>query len=225
MKLVDVWKIYKTGAIEYPALKGISTEIGRAEFVSVIGPSGSGKTSLLNLLGALDVPTKGDIVLDGVSYRSLTPSALTEIRRRKIGFVFQTFNLVSYLNVLENVELPMIPVGIEPSRRRERAMSLLERLGVADKAGKRPAELSSGEQQRVAIARALANDPSIILADEPTGNLDSKNTAMVASLLQELSKTYGKTVVLVTHNLEVARYADRIIHLRDGRIEREEILN
>lgn len=224
LEIVDLWKIYKTRSIEYPALRGVNLRVERGEFLAVVGPSGSGKTTLLNLIGALDVPTRGEIMLDGVSYGSVGKGGLVELRRNKIGFIFQTYNLLSQLTSLENVELPLIAQGVSPGVRRERAMKLLERLGMAEKAEKRPWELSGGEQQRVAIARALINNPSLILADEPTGNLDSKNAVAVASLLREVNEVDRKTIVLVTHNMEVARHADRIVYLRDGMIEKEEVV-
>jgi len=224
LEIVDLWKIYRTRAIEYPALRGINLKIDTGEFVAVVGPSGSGKTTLLNLVGALDFPTRGEILLDGISYGSVGKGGLSEIRRTRIGFIFQTYNLLPQLTSLENVELPLIAQGISPKVRRERAMRLLERLGMAEKADKKPWELSGGEQQRVAIARALVNNPALILADEPTGNLDSKNAVAVASLLREVNEVDGKTILLVTHNMEVARHADRIVYLRDGMIEKEEVV-
>ncbi|MEM1518160.1 MAG: ABC transporter ATP-binding protein [Nitrososphaerota archaeon] len=224
LEIIDLWKIYKTRSIEYPALRGVNLRLERGEFLAVVGPSGSGKTTLLNLIGALDVPTRGEIILDGVSYGSVGKGGLVELRRNKIGFIFQTYNLLSQLTSLENVELPLIAQGVSPRVRRERAMKLLERLGLAEKADKKPWELSGGEQQRVAIARALINNPSLILADEPTGNLDSKNAVAVAALLREVNEVDNKTIVLVTHNMEVARYAERIVYLKDGTIEKEEVV-
>jgi len=223
LELLDVWKVYSGRGVEYPAVRGVSMSIGRGEFVALVGPSGSGKTTLLNLIGTLDLPSRGDIILNGVSYLSASEHELVNIRRRQIGFVFQTFNLVPYLTALENVTLPMIPLGIDSEERRKKAKLLLQNVNMLDKADKKPNELSGGEQQRVAIARALANDPSIILADEPTGNLDSRNAMEIADQFKKLNEEQGRTIVLVTHNLEVARYAKRIIHLRDGRIEREEV--
>ncbi|MDJ0274427.1 MAG: ABC transporter ATP-binding protein [Nitrososphaerota archaeon] len=221
LELIDVWKVYRTGSVEYPALRGVTLRIEDGEFVAVVGPSGSGKTTLLNLVGALDLPTKGDIVLNGTSYTSLGRSGLNELRRKELGFVFQTFNLLSHLTALENVELPLIAAGVPRSERRRRALEMLARLGMENKASKKPTELSGGEQQRVAIARALVNNPSVILADEPTGNLDSANAKNVVELLREINKREGKTILLVTHNLEIAEYADRIVRMRDGRVESE----
>ncbi|MEM0375912.1 MAG: ABC transporter ATP-binding protein [Nitrososphaerota archaeon] len=221
LELIDVWKVYRTGSVEYPALRGVTLRIEDGEFVAVVGPSGSGKTTLLNLVGALDLPTKGDIVLNGTSYTSLGRSGLNELRRKELGFVFQTFNLLSHLTALENVELPLIAAGVPRSERRRRALEMLARLGMENKASKKPTELSGGEQQRVAIARALVNNPSVILADEPTGNLDSANAKNVVELLREINEREGKTILLVTHNLEIAEYADRIVRMRDGRVESE----
>ncbi|RLE56276.1 MAG: macrolide ABC transporter ATP-binding protein [Thermoprotei archaeon] len=214
----DVWKIYRSGRFEYPALKGVSFSVDEGEFVAVVGPSGSGKTTLLNIIGGLDKPTKGTVYVAGVEVPRLSSKELSVFRNRTIGFVFQTFNLVPYLSVVENVELPAAIAGVPRRIRRERALKLLEIVGLGDKAHKRATELSSGEQQRVAIARALMNDPPIILADEPTGNLDVKNTEIVVSLFRRLCDDLGKTIVMVTHNLELIRFCDRVIKLRDGKV-------
>jgi putative ABC transport system ATP-binding protein len=224
LEIKELWKVYRSKAGEYPALRGVNLELEQNDFVAVVGPSGSGKTTLLNLVGALDKPTQGDIILDGVSYSNLDRKGFNRLRREKIGFIFQTYNLLSALTALENVEMAAIPNKVDPRTRRRKALDLLDKLGVADKAGKKPTELSGGEQQRVAIARALINDPAIILADEPTGNLDSKNATKVGELLREVNETSGKAVLLVTHNLEVAMYADRIAYMKDGVIERVEVV-
>lgn len=224
LEIRNLWKVYRSRAGEYAALRGVNLELGRNDFVAVVGPSGSGKTTLLNLVGALDKPTQGDIILDGVSYSKLDRNGFNRLRREKIGFIFQTYNLLSALTALENVEMAAIPNKTDPRTRRRKALELLERLGVSDKANKKPTEMSGGEQQRVAIARALINDPAIILADEPTGNLDSKNAIKVGELLREVNESSGKAVLLVTHNLEVARFADRIAYMRDGVIERVEVM-
>lgn len=221
VKAVDLWKVYKLGKVEYAALRGVNLSIGRGEMVAIVGPSGSGKSTLLNLMGALDRPTRGHIYLDGVELSSLGGSELAEIRNKKIGFVFQTFNLVPYMNALENVELPMVASGLPARRRREEATRLLEAVGLADRLFNKPSELSGGEQQRVAIARALANSPSIVLADEPTGNLDSKSTRDVVNLLKKINEEKEVTIIIVTHNLEVASACDRIVYLRDGAVEKE----
>lgn len=224
VKTENLWKIYKSGQIEYPAVKGISIKISRGEFVAIVGPSGSGKTTLLNLIGTLDTITRGEVYLNGTPVSKMKGDQLANFRNRTLGFVFQTYNLVPYLNVLENVELPLIASNISRSRRHEKAKKILGQLGLGDKLNKMPNELSGGEQQRVAIARALVNDPSLILADEPTGNLDSKTAQVVASILKNVCDS-GVTVIMVTHNLEITKLCSRIIYLRDGVLEKEVIQN
>lgn len=221
VETVNLSKTYVSGSIEYPALKDVNLKVGKAEFIAIIGPSGSGKTTLLNLIGALDKPTKGEVYIDGVPVSKLNSNQLAELRNKKIGFVFQVFNLIPYLTVIRNVELPMIASGISPSARRGKALEILKVLGLADKAFKKPSELSGGEQQRVAIARAIANDPTIILADEPTGNLDSKSALTVVETFNKLNSEKSVTVILVTHNIEITKYCRRLIYLRDGSIVRE----
>lgn len=225
VKTVDLWKTYVTGQIEYTALRGVSVSVRRGEFVSVVGPSGSGKTTLLNLVGTLDIPSKGEIFLDGEPMSRLDSGQLTLVRRNVLGFVFQSYNLIPHLDALQNIELPLVAAGVPSDERKERAMKLLEQLGLADKPHKKPRELSGGEQQRVAIARALANEPSIILADEPTGNLDSKSAANVAGILRRISEDKNVTVLMVTHNMEIANFSHRIIFLRDGVVEKEVLVN
>ncbi len=217
-ELKGVWKIYKTGRIEYPALRGVDLEVRKGEFIAIVGPSGSGKTTLLNIIGLLDRPTKGRVILEGRDVTDLDEDERALVRRRKIGFVFQQFNLISRLTALENVEVPMIAAGIPKKEREKRAMELLALLGMDKFAMHRPTELSGGQQQRVAIARALALDPSIIIADEPTGNLDTKATHDVMRMLRKLNEELGKTVILVTHDLELLQYADRVARIRDGKI-------
>ncbi len=217
VKLSDVWKVYLVGKVEYPALKGVSMEVERGEFLCITGASGSGKSTLLNVMGALDRPTKGEVFFENIPLSRLSSDKLAELRNRRIGFVFQTFNLLNHLTVVENVELPMIALGIPPKKRRERAIEILSKFLSHTVIYKRPLELSGGEQQRVAIARALANDPDVILADEPTGNLDSYNAHLIAKIFKEL-RDEGKTIVMVTHNIELTDYADRIAKLRDGQI-------
>ncbi len=214
----DVWKIYKLGKIEYPALRGVSVRIRKGEFVSIMGPSGSGKSTFLNLIGALDRPTRGEVLIDGKRLKELSDEQLARFRRNHIGFIFQTFNLIPRLTALENVEVPMIANGIPAGARKKRAMELLELVGLKEVATHRPNELSGGEQQRVAIARALANNPKIILADEPTGNLDTKNKISVMQLLSELNKKKNVTIIVVTHDPMITEYTPRIISLRDGKI-------
>jgi len=221
IETVDLLKTYVTGAVEYPALRGVNLKVARGEYVAIVGPSGSGKTTLLNLIGALDKPTKGEVYIDGIPISKLDHNQLAELRGKKIGFVFQTYNLIPYLNVLGNVELPMISLNTPPRMRRRKALEILETLGLADKAYKKPNELSGGEQQRVAIARALVNNPAIVLADEPTGNLDSKTALNVVETFNKLNTENGVTVVLVTHNLEITKFCHRIVYLRDGSIVKE----
>lgn len=224
VKTDNLWKIYRSGSLEYPALRGISIGISKGEFVAIVGPSGSGKTTLLNLIGTLDSITRGEVYLNGKPVSKMKGNQLANFRNKTLGFVFQTYNLVPYLNVLENVELPLIASNTPRSKRHEKTKKVLEQLGLGDKLNKMPNELSGGEQQRVAIARALVNDPSLILADEPTGNLDSKTAQVVASILKNVCES-GVTVIMVTHNIEITKLCNRIIYLRDGIVEREAVQN
>ena len=221
IELKNVSKVYKMEKVEVPALKGINMKIKRGEFVSVIGPSGSGKSTLLHIIGCLDRPTKGEVILDGIDVSKLSDNELSRIRARKIGFVFQFFNLYPTLTALENVELPMMIVEKDKSERKKRARELLKIVGLEKRAEHLPSQLSGGERQRVAIARALANDPPLILADEPTGNLDSKSGKEIVSLLDKLQEEEGKTIVMVTHMLDIAKFAERFIYLKDGKIIRD----
>jgi len=214
-------KIYRRGAIEYEALKGVTITIKRGELVSIVGPSGSGKTTLLNLIGTLDRPTTGEVYINGVPTSKLNGKELATLRGKTVGFIFQSYNLIPYLNAIENVGLPLMTLNVPNAKRREKAGMLLAELGLAEKADKKPNELSGGEQQRVAIARALVNRPSLILADEPTGNLDSKTAKDVASLLKGISEKEKVTIIMVTHNLEITGVSDKIIYLRDGSVEKE----
>jgi len=202
------------------ALDGITFSIAAGEFVAIIGPSGSGKSTLLNVMGALDRPTSGAVLIAGSNLSEMSNSELAALRNERIGFVFQSFNLIPRMTSLENIALPMLFRGLAPGERRIRAVSLLEGFGIASKAENKPSQLSGGEQQRVAVARALANDPPILLADEPTGNLDTKNAAETMRILQDLNEKRGKTLVVITHNEEIARTAHRTISLRDGKLER-----
>ena len=213
--LDDIWKIYELGDVKVEALRGVTLSVKQGEFVAITGPSGSGKSTMMNMVGALDVPTRGAIYLDGKDISMMHESDLAEIRGKKIGFVFQQFNLISTLTALENVMLPL--EFQDASDIKERAMKALEMVGLKDRMHHKPKELSGGQQQRVAIARALANDPEVILADEPTGNLDSKTGKEIMSLFGKLHKE-GKTIVLITHDLELVNYGERIVKLADGQI-------
>ncbi|MEX2527572.1 MAG: ABC transporter ATP-binding protein [Gemmatimonadota bacterium] len=213
-------KDYQLGAEIVHALKGVDVSIPRGEFVAIMGPSGSGKSTFMNLIGCLDTPTSGGYWLNGIQVSELTDDALARVRNREIGFVFQTFNLLPRSTALENVELPLVYAGVPARERRERARVKLEMVGLADRMDHRPPELSGGQRQRVAIARALANEPAILLADEPTGNLDSRTGEEIMRVLSDLHDR-GQTLVLVTHESEMAAYAQRQIHLRDGMVEHD----
>lgn len=218
IKLENVWKVYQLGKIDLPALKGANLEINRGSFVVIIGPSGCGKSTLLNMIGCLDTPTRGRIFLDGKDILKMSESELAQIRGKKIGFVFQQFNLLANLNAAENVMLPMIFQGVPEEKRIERTKKILEEVELKERIFHKPAELSGGEQQRVAIARALANDPEIIIADEPTGNLDSKSGKKIMEILVKLHRVEAKTVVVVTHDPHIASYAKEIVNMKDGQI-------
>lgn len=217
INLVGLTRQYRMGPTVVSAVAGIDLEIEAGEAVALVGPSGSGKSTLLNLLGGLDRPTSGEIWVDGENIARASAKRLVEHRKRRVGFVFQSFNLLPYRTALENVEVPLMISGLSRRERRERAGSLLEKVGLGARTSHRPSQLSGGEQQRVAIARSLANEPSILLADEPTGNLDSATGTGVMTLLKELNRG-GLTLILVTHDLMVAGYADKIVRLRDGKI-------
>jgi putative ABC transport system ATP-binding protein len=214
----DLTKVYKMGMQEVCALCGVSLQIERGEIVSIMGPSGSGKSTMMNILGCLDLPTSGEYILDGEEVSQLKDDQLADIRNRKVGFVFQSFNLLNRTTALGNVELPLRYAGIT-SGRRQLALDALEAVGLKDRVMHRPAELSGGQQQRVAIARALVNDPAIIMADEPTGNLDSKVGKEIMALLLDLNRQKGTTLIIITHDPTIASQTHRIIHLRDGLIE------
>lgn len=219
----ELTKVYQMGETEVRALDGTSFIIEKGEMVAIMGPSGSGKSTLMSIIGCLDVPTRGSYTLDGVAVENVGESELAEIRGRKIGFVFQQFNLLARTSALENVMLPLTYAGIAGKERNKRAMKALERVGLGDRTHHAPNELSGGQQQRVAIARALVNEPAILLADEPTGALDSKTGVEIMDLFQSLHKDSGQTVILVTHDSYVARHTDRIIKLSDGRIVSDEV--
>ncbi|MFH1335741.1 MAG: ABC transporter ATP-binding protein [Candidatus Zixiibacteriota bacterium] len=213
----NIRKVYSTGKVEVEALKRIDLEIGENEFVSIMGPSGSGKSTLMNLMGCLDTPSSGEYFLDGQKVENLNPNQLAEIRNQKVGFVFQSFNLLPYATAIENVEMPLIFAGVTSRKRRKRAEDLLEKVGLKERGEHKPTELSGGEMQRVAIARSLANQPRLILADEPTGNLDSASGGEIIRLFNELAQQ-GHTIVVITHDTEISRRTQRIIKLRDGLI-------
>ncbi len=218
----DLYKIYEVGDQIVHALDGVSVTIDRGEFVAIMGPSGSGKSTFMNVIGCLDEPTKGQYLLDGIEVGGLTRDELAEIRNRKIGFVFQGFNLLPRTSALENVELPMLYNNLSATERRRRALAALKMLGLEDRENHAPNQLSGGQQQRVAIARALANDAPLLLADEPTGNLDTKTSIEIMELLTLLNSESRITIVLVTHEPDIAAYSRRIIRFRDGRILRDE---
>lgn len=221
IRLENVHKTYDLGEIQVHALRGISLEIYAGEFVAIMGASGSGKSTLMNILGCLDRPTRGSYFLDGHDVSALSKHQLAKIRSRKIGFVFQQFNLLARTSALENVELPTIYAGVPIVEREKRAREALVRVGLAERAGHFPSQLSGGQQQRVAIARALVNNPSILLADEPTGNLDSRTSVEIMGILQNLNDEHGLTVVIVTHEHDIAQYAKRAVEFRDGRIRHD----
>ena len=219
LKIENLTKTYMLGKRKVQALSDLNLQVNRGEFVAIMGPSGSGKTTLLNVIGCIDKPTEGRVLLDGVEVAKLPENQLYKIRRDKMGFVFQTFNLLPYLNARENVELPMEGKVKSKSERRRRASELLAMVGLSGREGHRPQRLSAGEQQRVAIARALANDPAIILADEPTGNLDSQNKQEIEKLLANLNINQKTTIIVVTHDSQVAAHTERMLLLKDGKIK------
>lgn len=219
IELKDVWRTYVMGDAEVHALRGINLKVRKGEFVALMGPSGSGKSTAMNMVGCLDIPSKGHVYLGGQDISKLSESDLAQIRGKKIGFIFQKFNLINTLTAKENIMLPMIFQGIPESKRHKRANELLKLVDLQNRADHRPNELSGGQQQRVAIARSLALEPEVILADEPTGNLDSKTGSSVMDFLKGLHKDKGTTIVMVTHDEHVARNAQRIEYLKDGQIE------
>lgn len=221
MELKNITKIFESPAGESVVLEDINFKIRRGQFISIVGPSGSGKSTLLNIIGVLDKPTSGEVIINGFNILSLNESEIAQMRNNLIGFIFQSFNLINRTSVQKNIEIPAIIMGMNRSLRHYRSQKLLELLGIKDKAEYKPMNLSGGQQQRVAIARALINDPTIILADEPTGNLDTKTGGEVFGLLKMLTKKYKKTIIIVTHNQELALETDKTIFIRDGKIEKE----
>jgi putative ABC transport system ATP-binding protein len=211
-------KSYTTGAVTFDALKGVDVRVDRGEFIAVVGPSGSGKSTLMNVMGCLDVPSSGVYKLEDRVVNTLTSNELADIRNKKIGFVFQAFNLLPYATAAENIEVPLLFAHVNGKQRRARVSELLSRVGLADKANNKPTEMSGGEMQRVAIARALANEPDIILADEPTGNLDTKSGMAIVDMFKELWKA-GKTIVIITHDMSLAHQTERIVRLKDGLVD------
>ena len=218
VETIDLFKDYKVGKVLFPALRGISLKIEDGEFTAIAGPSGSGKTTLLNIIGCLDIPTKGDVLINGTSITTLSTKEKAEFRKNELGFVFQTFNLIPVLTAYENVEMPLILVNMPAEEKKERVISILEEVGLSEFINRKSNEMSGGQQQRVAIARALVKNPSMVLADEPTANLDSMNAKEILSLMKELNKKKKTTFIFSTHDPLVMEFAERIIYLRDGKI-------
>jgi putative ABC transport system ATP-binding protein len=223
LEIKKITKIYKMGEVLVNALRGVSFNVDKGQFVAIMGPSGSGKSTLMHIIGCLDHPTEGSFIMDGEDISKVNDNKLAEIRNKKIGFVFQQFNLLTRTTILYNVEVPLIYAGVNSKKRKKLAEQVLENVGLSNRLKHRPNEISGGEIQRAAIARALVNNPLIILADEPTGNLDSKNGEEIMKIFNKLHQE-GHTIIIVTHELEVAKYAQRIIHLHDGLIEKDEVI-
>ena len=223
IRMTNIEKDYLTGTMKFKALKGVDLHITKGEYVAIVGPSGSGKSTMMNIIGCLDIQTAGDFLLDSQEISAMTSNQLADIRNQKIGFVFQAFNLLPYATAYENVEVPLLFAKTNSKKRKERVLELLSKVGLADKLYNKPTEMSGGEMQRVAIARALANNPDIILADEPTGNLDSASGSAIVNIFDELH-TMGKTVVMITHDMSLAGKTDRIIRLKDGMLDKQAIV-
>ncbi|MGB7055813.1 MAG: ABC transporter ATP-binding protein [bacterium] len=223
VETIDLYKDYKIGKVLFPALRGIDLKMEDGEFTAIAGPSGSGKTTLLNIIGCLDVPTKGKVLIDGVNINELSSKGKAELRKNQIGFIFQTFNLIPVLTAYENVEIPLILLNLEPNKKKEQIVTILEEVGLGDFINRRPNEMSGGQQQRVAIARALVKEPSMVLADEPTANLDSTTAKEILALMQELNDKHETTFIFSTHDQLVMDYSRRTVNLRDGRIAEDKI--
>lgn len=224
VKVDNISKIYRSGEIEVRALENISFTLNEGDFVAIVGPSGSGKSTLMNILGTIDRPSHGEVYIDGIATSKMGGDALAEFRNKKLGFVFQAFNLIAGLDAEKNVELPLMVTKMSDEERREKADRLLIRLGIGHRLKNNPTQLSGGEQQRVAIARALVNNPTLILADEPTGNLDTKSGEEVIRLLKDISKSGKVTLVMVTHNPDTTRFCDKVIYIKDGKMEKQVVL-
>ena len=224
VKVNNISKIYKSADIEVNALIDVSFSFEQGEFAAIVGPSGSGKSTLMHILGTIDKPTKGEVYIDGIATSKMNGDKLAEFRNKKLGFVFQAYNLINGLNAEMNVELPLMVNPMSGSERKKRADKLLTQLGLGDRMKLKPTQLSGGQQQRVAVARALVNNPSLVLADEPTGNLDTKSGDEVIKLLKGISRDQNVTVVMVTHNPDITRRCDRVLHIKDGRLEKNEVL-
>jgi putative ABC transport system ATP-binding protein len=218
IKMEKIWRIFDIGKVQVEALRGIDLTIKEGEFMAIMGPSGSGKSTLMHIMGCLDTPSKGSYTLDGEKIEDLDDNKLAEIRNEKVGFVFQSFNLLPYASAYENIELPLIFKGVNSSQRKKKVLEVLERVDLSDRMDHKPSELSGGQQQRVAIARAMVNDPRIVMADEPTGNLDSQSGKEIINLFSDLWKQ-GNTIVMITHDESIAQRCQRVIHLKDGLIE------
>lgn len=218
IQMNQVKKVYTMGEVEFAALKGIDLTVKTGEYIGIVGPSGSGKSTLMNIIGCLDIPSSGAYKLDGREVNSLSSNDLADIRNKKVGFVFQAFNLLPYATAYENVEVPLLFAGAKAKARKEKITSLLAQVGLADKLNNKPTEMSGGEMQRVAIARALANDPEVILADEPTGNLDSKSGGEIVKIFEGMHDA-GKTIIIITHDMSIASQTERVVKLKDGLVE------
>ena len=224
VRVDSISKYYKTGDITVRAVENVSFALAKGEFAAIVGPSGSGKSSLMNILGTIDKPTKGEVFIDNIETSKMTGNELADFRNRKLGFIFQSFNLINGLDAQKNVELPLLVTSVPEKERKDRAQQFLVQLGLKDRFHLKPTQLSGGEQQRVAIARALVVNPALLLADEPTGNLDSKSGEAVVKLLRKICDDNNVTIIMITHNLDTTKYCDRVIHIKDGKLEKNEVI-